>query len=263
MLYGLGVGLGLDPLDPRQLKFVTERNLVPLPSFVTVAVWDVAFKLDLGIEWSKLIQLAQAFTLHRPLAQTDEVFVENSFTGAFDKPGRGSLLLDQTLVRSAQGELIAELEGVSLARDFHVEGAPEGSPPRMAQPPNRPPDYVERLKTSPQVALLYRLLGGRSDIHWEPERARAEGFDGPIMHGLCTYGHACHAIIRGVCDYQPERLQSFAARFARPVYPGEHLSTSVWVDNDEVVFETRAEERDVVVLADGQARTAPTSPQPT
>ena len=36
MLYALGVGLGADPLDERQLRFVYEKNLVALPTMAVV-----------------------------------------------------------------------------------------------------------------------------------------------------------------------------------------------------------------------------------
>jgi len=36
MLYALGVGLGHDPLDLKQLDFVYEKNLKPLPTFAAV-----------------------------------------------------------------------------------------------------------------------------------------------------------------------------------------------------------------------------------
>jgi hypothetical protein len=36
ILYALGVGLGQDPLDERQLAFVYEKNLQVLPTFAVV-----------------------------------------------------------------------------------------------------------------------------------------------------------------------------------------------------------------------------------
>src|SRR5580704_12541740 len=36
MLYALGVGMGADPMDEKELAFVYERNLKALPSFASV-----------------------------------------------------------------------------------------------------------------------------------------------------------------------------------------------------------------------------------
>lgn len=255
MLYALGVGLGNDPLDDRQLDYVYEKRLKVLPSFATVAAWDIGFTLELGVEWSKLIHAAQRLTLHQPLPTEAEIRCDTRTSAAFAKK-RGTLLVNETkLYHHRTNTLLADLESVSLARDFVVTGAPEGSPPQDPAPPNREPDVVVDLPTSPQVALIYRLLGGRSAIHCDPSDARTQGFDGPIMHGLSTWGHACHAVIKGICDYESERLRSFAARFSAPVYPGETLRTRIWHGgNNDIQFETRALGRDVIVLANGSAR---------
>src|SRR5437764_3572172 len=57
MLYALGVGLGLDPLDEEQLAFVYEKNLKALPTMAVVlgypGFW--AKELDTGIDWVKLV----------------------------------------------------------------------------------------------------------------------------------------------------------------------------------------------------------------
>jgi acyl dehydratase len=254
MLYAVGVGFGMDPTNVHQLRFCTEPGLTPVPSFVTVAAWDIRFKLELGIEWSKLLHAAQHIRLLGPIPVVGRIRASTHFTGAYHKPGRGTLLLEQTVIHDAStGAPIAQLDGVSLARDFYVDGAPEGAPQAPPNMPTRPPDHMTDSYTSPQVALIYRMLGGRSDIHWDPTSARAQGFDRPIMHGLCTYGHACHAILRASCDYQPERLSAMGARFSAPVYPGERLQTALWYEGAHVRFETRAAERNVVVLSEGSA----------
>ena len=66
ILYALGIGLGLDPVDERQLQFVLEDNLAVFPTFASVAAWDIAFVLELGIEWPKLIHLSQGMEIHQP-----------------------------------------------------------------------------------------------------------------------------------------------------------------------------------------------------
>ncbi|MGZ8300239.1 MAG: 3-alpha,7-alpha,12-alpha-trihydroxy-5-beta-cholest-24-enoyl-CoA hydratase, partial [Rhodoplanes sp.] len=39
ILYALGIGLGMDPLDPGQLKFVYERGLEAFPTMAAVLGW--------------------------------------------------------------------------------------------------------------------------------------------------------------------------------------------------------------------------------
>src|SRR5215813_6246919 len=51
ILYALGIGIGMDPLDGEQIKFVHERELKAFPTFATVLGWpgrltDPAFGID-------------------------------------------------------------------------------------------------------------------------------------------------------------------------------------------------------------------------
>jgi acyl dehydratase len=62
----------------------------------------------------------------------------------------------------------------------------------------------------------------------DPEFARASGFDKPIMHGLCTFGFACRALLKSLIPGEPERTRRMACRFTRPLYPGEPIQTLIW-----------------------------------
>ena len=254
-LYAVGVGLGMDPLDEDQLAFLQDENLTVLPSFATVAAWDVAHTRELGMAWAKLIHVSQRLTLNVPLPPAAQIIVSMRCKAAFDKPDRNATLLvnEARMVNAVDGTELALLENTYLARDFRIADAPTGKPVGLPAPPPRAPDLEVEISTSPQAALIYRLLGGRAPIHIDPQVARAEGFSGPIMHGLSTFGHICHAILQGACDYQTDRLRTLAADFRAPVYPGETLSTQLWFDGGTVHFETRALERDVIVIANGLA----------
>ena len=86
--------------------------------------------------------------------------------------------------------------------------------------PDRPCDHEVPLPTLPQQALLYRLCGDRNPLHSDPEFAAAAGFPRPILHGLCTYGIACKAIVDACLDSDVSRVRTYGARFAGVVYPG-------------------------------------------
>ena len=57
MLYALGVGLGADPLDAGQLRFVFEKDLQALPSMVAVLGTPGFWWRDprTGADWVKLV----------------------------------------------------------------------------------------------------------------------------------------------------------------------------------------------------------------
>ena len=254
-LYGVGVGLGSDPTDARQLEFLRDDDPQVLPSFATVAAFDVGFQLQLGIDWSKLLHASQYVRLHQPLPSAGELIADTQVEAVYDKPARNaSLLVTSTKLRLAgSDELLGEMRSISLARDFRVPGAPAGAPEALPTPPVHAPDLETHVSTSPQVALIYRLLGGRSLIHFDPQVAQAQGFRQPIMHGLSTWGHACHGIVAEVLKYDATRMSSFAANFSAPMYPGETLHLRMWLAPGQVHFEGYAAERGQKVLGNGVA----------
>jgi acyl dehydratase len=113
------------------------------------------------------------------------------------------------------------------------------------------PDRVADLEVSamiaPNQARLYRLSGDMNPLHIDPEAARFGGFEAPILHGLCTFGHCAHLLLGALCDGDPARLGSLRLRFASPVIPGERLRVLAWHDGPgRVLFEARVDDRVVV-----------------
>ena len=87
---------------------------------------------------------------------------------------------------------------------------------------------TERVFTTDDQLAFADLSGDANPLHIDPEFAKLGGLDRPILHGLCTYGHAGRAILHSVCNGDPSRFKSFAARFMSVVFPGEILITEGW-----------------------------------
>ena len=118
--------------------------------------------------------------------------------------------------------------------------------------PSREPDHVVESVTLPQQALLYRMASGdKNPLHADPGFAAFAGFDRPILHGLCTYGIVCKAVVDHALEGQSEAVASFRARFSGVVYPGETLVISVWEEGDRIIVSTSVKERGVTVLSNG------------
>jgi acyl dehydratase len=115
--------------------------------------------------------------------------------------------------------------------------------------PDRAADGVVESPTLPQQALLYRLNGDKNPLHADPEFAKMGGFDTPIIHGLCSYGIACKAIVDDVLDGDTTKVSGYAARFAGVAYPGETYITSWWKEGDRILLETKSKERDAVIIS--------------
>jgi acyl dehydratase len=88
----------------------------------------------------------------------------------------------------------------------------------------------------------YRYADASGDVgvyHLDDEAARRVGFDGIILHGMCTMAAVSAAVLAEVGAGEVSRVRRVAVRFAHPVVPGERLVTKVWDDDDgAVAFET-------------------------
>ena len=253
LLYALGLGLGHDPVDRSGLAFVYEEwGPKVLPTIVTVIGDPNHWLADpvLGIRDYPNVHGDQTITLHAPIPAAGKVTSESRVHGLYDR-GPGShaiLIIEEEITDAVTGEPLATLRQTDVL--IGAGGSPAQERPAM---PERDRDHVMEHPVAPQAALLYRLSGDHYELHVEPEFARAAGFDGPILHGLATFGIACYGVVAACCDHVPERIARFHGRFTAPVYPGETLRTSIWRDGSIVWFETHAVERNTVVLGNGRA----------
>lgn len=257
ILYALGVGLGQDPTDREQLRFVYENNLKALPTQAVVLAHPGLWvrDLDTGIDYVKVVHGEQGLVLHKPLPASGTVLGISRVTGVFDKgEGRGALVLsERKIVEKSTGDLLATISQTTFCRGDGGFGGPSGPTPAPHVLPEREADMVCDLATVPQAALIYRLNADMNPLHADPDIAAKAGFPQPILHGLATYGVSGHAVLKSVCDYDPGRLKSLDCRFTAPVYPGETFRTEIWIDGTIVSFRTRSLERDVIAISNGRA----------
>src|SRR6188768_2210771 len=95
ILYALGIGLGMDPLDQGQLKFVYEKNLAAFPTLATMLGWmgrltDPAFDID-----ERMVVLAdQRVVLHRAVTPEATLISRPRIKEIIDK-GEGNAAIIQ------------------------------------------------------------------------------------------------------------------------------------------------------------------------
>ncbi len=254
MLYALAVGMGSDPLDRNELAFVYEKNLKALPTLSAVVAWGAGISPDrLGLNRRQTLHGEEALTLHRPIPCAGEVIAASRVTAVYDKGERGAVVERETrLTDAVSHELIATITRTAFARaDGGFGGLPQ--PPDPHRPPERPADVVLEFPTRRDQALLYRLCGDRNPLHADPDIASAAGFKSPLLHGLCTYGICCRAVIQAFCEYEPSRLKSHAVRFSAPVFPGDVITVKLWKDGANVSFEAEVAARHSTVIRNGRS----------
>jgi acyl dehydratase len=193
-------------------------------------------------------------TMHKPLPAKCAVVADERYLDILDKgEGKGAVLIQERVVReAASGEKLFTIISSIFARgDGGFGGKPQGGP-ALHDIPDRAPDLVKECETRPDQALLYALSGDRNPLHRDPRVAQMVGFPRPILHGLCSYGIACRAILATVAQYAPERIKQFDVRFSRPVFPGETLAVEIWAEGGTISFRASVKERPgTVVLNNG------------
>ena len=259
MLYALGIGMGADPLDGNELPFVFEQPALKTVPTMASVLTRVALLKDCGYDYTKVVHGEQRLVLHRPLPPQGELIASARVTEAYDKgTGKGAVIYSETVVRAAgDGRPMFTLLSSTFARGDGGFGGPAGPGPQPHVLPERSPDATVTLQTRKDQALFYRLSGDRNPLHADPDLAQRVGFRAPILHGLCTYGIACRAILQTVAGYDHTRITGFDVRFSAPVYPGESIATDIWVDGKTVSFRCRVAERgDSAVINNGRCTLA-------
>ena len=256
ILYALGIGLGMDPLDPGALKFVYERaGLEAFPTMAVVLGWpgrmtDPAF----GVDERLVVAGDLKVVLHRPLAPEARLASRPRIKEVIDKgPGNAAIILNTRDLLAEDGTLVATVDSSTFARKHGGFGGKATQTPPQHVVPQSAPQLVCDLPTPPHLALLYRLNGDENPLHADPRRAKEAGFDRPILHGAASFGVAAHAVLRTCADYRPQRLASIEARFSRPVFPGDTIRTELWPEGERVSFQCRVAGRDEIVLSNGLA----------
>jgi acyl dehydratase/putative sterol carrier protein len=229
VLYALGVGAGFSELD-----YCFEKNLKVIPSFAIAVIFDFLSQatIDSGINLAGLLHGEQELVFHNPIPPQGTLTTTGKITDYFDKgKQKGALIVFESQTVHDNGQPLFTSNVTLFGRlDGGFGGRDRKTPP--VEFPDREPDFVVRQTPSPDQPLLYRLSGDIFHLHVDPEFAKWAGFDKPIMHGLCTHGFACRALIASLVPGHPEQVRRLTCRFSKTLYPGEPIRTLIWKTAD-------------------------------
>jgi acyl dehydratase len=252
----LGVGLPLTPGDSPDLGYLLEDGLKVLPSFAVTLASPGMWVRDpaLGIDWVRLLHMAQAATFHAPLPPAARITSQPRIKSLHDRgAGKGAVcVLERDITDADTGACYCTVDQTILLRGNDGFGGPAAPPAERVTMPDRAPDAVVHVATSTRAALVYRLSGDINPLHSDYTVARRAGFDRPILHGLASYGTAAAVLLRAFGGDDPARLTGLDCRFSGVVFPGDTLRFDLWHDGARVLFQAHAGERKV--LDQGAAR---------
>lgn len=241
MLYALGVGA-------KELPFIFERGLKTLPTFAVIPAFPALMGLSAGVEINLVMLLhgEQGFHLSKEIPTSGELTTVGKVTGVYDK-GKGALVTIESTTKDSSGEVVfTNTSGVFIrgAGGFGGERGPEAG----NAAPDRAPDKSAEMTTLDIQAAIYRLSGDRNPLHIDPDFAKMAGYDRPILHGLCSFGHVGRAVLQEYCGNDTSKFVAFSCRFSGVVYPGDTIITDMWDEgNGKILVQARTQDGRVVI----------------
>ena len=209
-------------------------GVVAPPLFLVRPFRDLYFQVildpDLGADVLMLLHGEQEMVFHGPVRPGDELSMDGRITEIQSRTG-GEIVSVACDARR-DGELVAESISGFFVRSRSKAGSKRQSKPQEklmadgggSEPP--PLAFEERMEVTADQSLRYAEAGlDNNPIHTDPEVARAAGFPGPILQGLCTMAFASRAFVQRVGGGDPSRLKRLKVRFARPVLNDSTLTT--------------------------------------
>jgi acyl dehydratase len=204
-----------------------------------------------GGDLAMVVHGAQRVRLQAPLAPSGTLVTTAKVRGMYDLRRLAVVLVD-TETKDESGKKLFDATSQII---FRGEGGFGGdTPPREAKiaeiPKGQPADFRIEEQTTPEQALLYRLSGDLNPLHADPEFAAKVGFtQGPLLHGLCTYGYMVRHVAKGACGGDATKITGFEAKFVKPVWPGDTLVTEGWrVAPGTIALQVSVKERSEIVI---------------
>lgn len=251
LLYAVGIGI-------RDLSFIFEghRRFGVFPTF-PIRWGGTGAPIDLNAVPSSPgplnIDAERYLEVVKPLPTQGEVTVRSRVIGVHPRGKGNGFVETESTVTDSGGDVCIKMVNGSFRRGVKelgdiepFEGAGQTYSEKISVP-EKAPDVTVSAHIPDNQAHIYRLSGDYNPLHIDPESAKFGGFDEPILHGLCTFGHCGQLLLSALCDSDAGRFKKIKVRFSSPVFLNDTLDIRAWQDGPgRVLFEAKVGEKIVV-----------------
>jgi acyl dehydratase len=253
ILYNLGIGF-----KETDLEFVYENfgdGLKAFPTFAVIPSMNGVFAVaaDLNVNPMMILHGEQKIVLSKLIPMDGKLSTTAEVKAIYDKV-KGATVVVETETVDEKGDGIFDTETVIFCRGEGGFGGDAGPKAETYDPPEgKDPDFEITYQTTKNQAAIYRLAGDYNPLHIDPNFAAMGGYDTPILHGLCTYGHCGRGIAEKACGGDVSKFKEFKARFSNVVFPGEAITTKGW-DMGDGLYHVQASTQSGIVLNQSYAK---------
>lgn len=246
LLYNLSVGAKNEDVD-----YVYEKNLKIIPTFAVIPcagtfgmepyreqpLMPTSLIKDLRTDGT--LHMTHKLVISKPLAKSATLDIDKVISAVYDRgEGKGAMINVDIIGTDENGEEVFRNTMAYLNRWSGGFGGPKAPKSDIVYPEGAP-ELTAKDAYPANTPLLYRLTGDTYPLHADPEFAKKFGFDGPIVHGLCSLGYACRMLIDLLIPGEPERVTEIETQFRSVAMPGDSFTLEVWKTGDkEALFRT-------------------------
>ncbi len=213
-------------------------------------IMSVIADTELGVDLLRLLHGEQDMYFYRPTVPGDIVTSTARILTIEERVTGESAVVEVHSVNQ-RGEPVQRMLFTAFIRrrgkkerreEERIEESPSGEPLLC----------IAQTIDTDQTYRYAQASGDHNPIHVDENVAKIAGLPGIIVHGLCTMAFTSKVMTDHLCDHDPRRLKRLRARFSRPVFPGQTITTAVWPRSDRdglkaYVYETKNPEGKAVI----------------
>ena len=210
------------------------------------------FAIKAQVNLAGILHGEQDLIFHNPIPPEGSLTTNGQIDKIYDKgKDKGALVIGRSATFHSNGEkLFTSIFSLFCRLDGGFDG--EKSLKTEFEFPEREPDFIVKDTPLTGQPLLYRLSGDIFPLHADPKFAKASGFKKPIMHGLCTHGFACRALLNQLIPHASEKARRMKCRFSNTLYPGVPIETLIWkIEEGKAVWKTINSETREEIITNG------------